>query len=115
MTSPFSQQVIDLIKEIPLGKVATYGQIARAAGNSRAARQVAWILNSSSEKYNLPWHRVVNGRGKISLPHDQGYETQKELLEKEGIVFSSADIIDLSSYQHDFVYSPENTYKGDLV
>ncbi|MFX1284206.1 MAG: MGMT family protein [Promethearchaeota archaeon] len=98
MNSSFSQRVKDIIKKIPTGKVATYGQIATYAGNPRASRQVAWILHSSSQKDNLPWHRVINSKGRISLPHNGGYEIQKELLEKEGIVFSVNDKIDFNLY-----------------
>jgi len=94
----FTSQAISLIQRIPRGKVATYGQIADLAGNRRGARMVVRILNSSSEKYDLPWHRIVNRNGQISLPRGNGYELQKELLEKEGVVFGSEDTIDLRKY-----------------
>ena len=71
---------------------------ATYAGNPRASRQVAWILHSSSRKDNLPWHRVINSKGRISLPHNGGYETQKGLLEKEGIVFDKNDNINFGHY-----------------
>ncbi|MFC0471513.1 MGMT family protein [Halalkalibacter kiskunsagensis] len=54
------EKVLDIIKHIPVGKVMTYGQIAKFAGSPRAARQVVRILHSMIRKYNLPWHRVVN-------------------------------------------------------
>jgi methylated-DNA-protein-cysteine methyltransferase-like protein len=91
----FSEKVKKLIKSIPKGKVATYGQIAAMAGSPLGARQVVRILHSSSRKENLPWHRIINGSGKISLPHGAGYEEQKALLMKEGIRFDKADQIDL--------------------
>lgn len=94
----FSEHVKQLIKQIPPGKVATYGQIAAYAGNPRASRQVSWILHSCSRKYDLPWHRVINRKGRISLPLYRGYETQKDLLEKEGIVFKEDQSIDLDIY-----------------
>jgi methylated-DNA-protein-cysteine methyltransferase-like protein len=94
----FSDRIKKLIKEIPPGKVATYGQIAAYAGNPRASRQVAWILHSCSRKDNLPWHRVINSKGRISLPLYGGYETQKKLLEIEGIVFKEDQSIDLKIY-----------------
>ena len=94
----FSHRVKRLIKAIPYGKVATYGQIASLAGNSRASRQVAWILHSCSEKDGLPWHRVINSKGRISLPHQGGYETQKKLLELEGIAFRENGSIDLDTF-----------------
>ncbi|MFX1507782.1 MAG: MGMT family protein [Promethearchaeota archaeon] len=98
MTTSFTQRVKDIIKKIPTGKVATYGQIATYAGNPRASRQVAWILHSSSGKDNLPWHRVINSKGRISLPHNGGYENQKELLEKEGISFDQYGKINFDQY-----------------
>jgi methylated-DNA-protein-cysteine methyltransferase-like protein len=76
MSSDFHQRVRQVIKRIPKGKVATYGQIALLAGDPRAARQVAWVLNSSSKRDKLPWHRVINSQGKISLPKGGGYELQ---------------------------------------
>ncbi len=75
----FTQRVKDIIKKIPKGKVATYGQIATCAGNPRATRVVVWILNSSSQKDKLPWHRVINSKGQISLKPGHGYELQRAL------------------------------------
>lgn len=95
----FHQRLIKVIKKIPRGKVATYGQIATMAGNPRAARQVAWVLNNASEKEKLPWHRVINRAGKISLPPGQGYELQKQLLKDEGVRFDLTDKIDLDRCQ----------------
>ncbi len=94
----FTQRVKDIIKKIPWGKVATYGQIATCAGNPRATRVVVWILNSSSQKDKLPWHRVINSKGQISLKPGQGYEIQKMLLQKEGVEFSKNDIVDIKRY-----------------
>lgn len=98
MCKSFYQRVIDVIKIIPEGKVSTYGQIASYAGNSRAARQVSYILHSSSRKENLPWHRVVNSKGRISLKPNHGYELQKRLLEREGIEFNEDDCINLKHF-----------------
>ena len=104
MPSPFTEKVKKLIKQIPTGKVATYGLIAALAGNPRGARQVARILHSCSRKDNLPWFRVVNRDGKISLAPFNGYEAQKQLLEKEGVVFTENDVIDFTA----FLWSPPN-------
>ena len=98
MKQSFTERLKALIKQIPIGKVATYGQIALYAGNPRASRQVAWVLHSSSRKDNLPWHRVINSKGRISLPKDRGYDLQKKLLENEGVVFDEDDFIDLDEY-----------------
>ena len=97
-TLSFTQRVKQVIRKIPRGKVATYGQIAAYAGSPRAVRQVVWILNSSSRKDKLPWHRVINRQGKISLKPNHGYEIQKMLLEKERVKFDKNDMIDLERY-----------------
>lgn len=98
MTDSFHQRVIALIKKIPKGSVATYGQIAALAGSPRAARQVVRALHSSSQKEGLPWHRVVNIKGRISLPHGAGYEEQQARLESEGVVFDRHGTIDLDTF-----------------
>ncbi len=94
----FHLRVITIIKRIPRGRVATYGQIAAFAGDPRGARQVVRVLHTSSEKEKLPWHRVVNREGRISLLPLEGYELQKALLEKEGVEFDQMETIDLERY-----------------
>ena len=94
----FSQRAKEIIKSIPRGKVATYGQIAAMAGNPGGARQVVWLLHSSAMKDKLPWHRVINKQGKISLPIGSGYEIQKQLLEKEGVRFGLRDKVNLDKF-----------------
>ena len=95
----FHQKVINIIKSIPKGKVAPYGQIAAMAGDPRGARMVVRVLHTSTKKENLPWHRVVNSEGGISLKPGSGYEVQKELLKKEGIIFKDDDSIDLKRFR----------------
>lgn len=85
----FTEQAIKVIVSVPKGKVLTYGQVARLAGSPRAARQVGWLLNSMSDKYRLPWHRIINSKGEISLRDPEGAFMQKMLLESENI-----DIVD---------------------
>lgn len=94
----FTSEVIRLIKSIPKGKVATYGQIAYMTDLYPSVRRVVWILHSCSEKEGLPWHRVVNSKGAISLKPGKGYERQKAMLKQEGIVFDEKDRIDLDRY-----------------
>jgi methylated-DNA-protein-cysteine methyltransferase-like protein len=96
--NPFTTSVKKLISRIPEGSITTYGIIAACAGNPRAARQVARILHTSSQKEALPWHRVVNRKGQISLKRLNGYEIQKQLLENEGVVFGKNDTIDLDIF-----------------
>jgi len=98
MHKSFYKRVIEIIIAIPYGKVATYGQIAAYAGNHRASRQVAYILHASSDKENLPWHRVINSQGSISLKPHYGYELQKQLLKKEGVKFKKNNCIDLKRF-----------------
>ncbi len=98
MATPFTCRVREIIQNIPSGKVTTYGIIAAHANNRAGARQVARILHSSSDKYDLPWHRVVNREAKISLPPGGGYELQRELLELEGVIFDSRDRIDFKIF-----------------
>lgn len=83
----FSENVINIIRNVPPGKVISYGQVAALAGNYRAARLVSKILKLSDEKDTLPWHRVINSRGAISLPEHMGGLIQRGLLEQEGIKF----------------------------
>lgn len=78
--------------------MASYGQIAALAGSPRAARQVVRTLHSSSQKEGLPWHRVVNAKGCISLPRGGGYEEQQARLEAEGVVFKAIGSIPMDTY-----------------
>jgi methylated-DNA-protein-cysteine methyltransferase-like protein len=94
----FTQRVVEAIKSIPRGKVATYGQIAAMAGNPRAARQVVRVLASLSAKEGLPWHRVINSKGTISLS-GAGFDEQKARLEAEGAVVDGRGAVDLKKYQ----------------
>ena len=93
----FTERVIAITRRIPRGRVTTYGLIAAAAGNYGGARQVARILHSSSDKYKLPWHRVVNVKGEISPRRSMGHITQRNLLEQEA-VFIEAGRINLEKF-----------------
>jgi len=94
----FTKVVLEIIENIPYGKVMTYGQIATYAGSPRGARQVSRILHSMSAKYGLPWHRVINSKGGISLTGEPGF-TQGELLSQEGIEVINKKI-DLTKHLH---------------
>lgn len=95
----FTKKIITLIKKIPKGKVSTYSQLARLAGNPQAVKGIVWIHYSQSSSQDLPWHRVTNAKGKISFPEmTDHWFRQKSLLLKEGIVFSESEKIDLERY-----------------
>lgn len=83
-------RVFTVLAAVPPGTVVTYGQVARLAGLPNGARQVGRILGNLPGDTQLPWHRVINAAGRISLePHSQGYENQKARLQEEGIVFNN--------------------------
>lgn len=82
------KNVWQVVEGIPRGHVLTYGEVARLAGMSRAARRVGQALHRAPKGRKLPWHRVVNAQGRISFPADSsGYREQKERLQEEGVVF----------------------------
>jgi methylated-DNA-protein-cysteine methyltransferase-like protein len=89
MGSTSSYQCIwDVVRQIPKGKVASYADIARLSGFFGQARKVGYSLHALPRGSNVPWHRVINSQGRISLPRTSGhYAKQKHLLEKEGVVF----------------------------
>ncbi|MGD0210241.1 MAG: MGMT family protein [Desulfomonilia bacterium] len=89
--------IYKIVKHIPKGKVATYGQIVRLAGIPGHARQVGYALHSLPDNSKVPWHRVINQKGRISL--DSARSFQHDLLESEGISFDKNDAIDLKKYQ----------------
>jgi len=97
--TPFTENVIEIIRSIPAGKVMTYGQIARLSGSPRAARQVVRILHSMSKKHRLPWHRVINAKGQIALQEDEAYNEQVLSLEAEGVEIGLGGVIDLDKFQ----------------
>lgn len=99
--SPFSAGLLSLLRKIPKGKVATYGQIAALAGNPRAARQVARLLHTLSDREKLPWHRVLNRNGRISLPMEGHGGLQRRLLLKEGVAVSTDGSLDLDRFGWD--------------
>ena len=82
------QRIYAVVRRIPRGRVATYGQVAELAGYAGHARQVGYALHALSDGTAVPWHRVLNARGEISLRSAPGAElTQRMLLEREGVPF----------------------------
>lgn len=88
-----------MIRRIPRGRVATYGQIARLAGLPGHARQVGYALHALPPSTSVPWQRVVNASGGISLRSSNGAAiTQRILLEREGVVFDARGRIALARF-----------------
>jgi methylated-DNA-protein-cysteine methyltransferase-like protein len=82
----------ETIRQIPRGKVSTYGEIAKFSGFIGRARMVGYALGNSPTGMKLPWHRVVNSQGKISFRRSRHYAMQKTLLVKEGVTFKGEKI-----------------------
>lgn len=93
------ERIYAVIRRIPRGRVATYGQIARLAGLPRRARQVGYALYALADEAGVPWQRVVNARGAISRrAHPYAERMQRALLEREGIVFAGGGRIPLRRF-----------------
>ncbi len=93
------QAILMIVRQIPKGKVATYGQIARLAGIPKNARQVGSVLRRLESNSGIPWHRVVNAKGEISVRKAGEYtDYQHELLVSEGVVFRSPNRISLADF-----------------
>jgi methylated-DNA-protein-cysteine methyltransferase-like protein len=87
------QRIWDVVRQIPKGKVASYGEIAKLSGFFGQARNVGYYLHALPNASNVPWHRVINSQGRISLPKTSShYAKQKHLLEKEGVVFKKGRV-----------------------
>jgi len=100
--SSFFERVYEVVRQIPRGKVATYGQIAALLEHPRAARTVGWALNGVTAGMDVPWQRVVNSSGRCSTtafsdPPDE----QRRILEAEGVEFRADGSIDLRRFGWD--------------
>jgi methylated-DNA-protein-cysteine methyltransferase-like protein len=85
-----TRRIVEAIRAVPRGRVASYRDLALAAGLPNGARQVARVLHSMSEKYGLPWHRVIRADGTIALKSGGGRELQAALLRAEGVEVSES-------------------------
>lgn len=92
------ERVLAVVRAIPRGRVATYGQVALLAGAPRAARQVGGILHRSGDRDDVPWHRVVNASGGIST-HKVGAGTLQEALLRAEAIEVGATGVDLLRYR----------------
>jgi methylated-DNA-protein-cysteine methyltransferase-like protein len=93
------ERVYAVVRRVPAGRVATYGQVARLAGLGPNARLVGYALHALPERCLVPWHRVINARGEISLTPMGGADvTQRLRLEREGVCFDGRGRVDLSNF-----------------
>jgi methylated-DNA-protein-cysteine methyltransferase-like protein len=95
----FYDRVYRMVERIPRGRVTTYGHIAALCGKPRAARTVGWALHALPDESRVPWHRVINARGgisiaKVGLPP----QLQRALLEREGVAFDADGRVDLERW-----------------
>ncbi len=99
----FKEKVVNFIKKIPKGKVASYGQVASVAGSPRAARQVGAILRGLNiEDGRIPWWRVVNNQGIISIKGNwtANKQLQRDLLRRDGVKVAEDFILDINKYRY---------------
>lgn len=95
----FFERVYEVARQIPYGRVTSYGAIAKALGAARSARMVGWAMNASHNREDIPAHRVVNRLGLLSGKfHFEGTNLMQQLLESEGIEVVDNKIINFEKY-----------------
>lgn len=93
------EKIYEVVKKIPHGKVATYGQVATAAGNPRWSQIVGYALHSNPSQQEIPCHRVVRKDGRVAASFAFGGENvQKMLLENEGVTFTDEFTVDMKKH-----------------
>jgi methylated-DNA-protein-cysteine methyltransferase-like protein len=99
MEANFFERVYVIARQIPEGKVTSYGAIAKALGTGRSARMVGWAMNASHNREDIPAHRVVNRKGLLSGKHHfAGTNLMQQLLENEGVKVVNNQIIDFEKH-----------------
>jgi methylated-DNA-protein-cysteine methyltransferase related protein len=99
-------RIYEVVRQVPRGRVASYGQIAEIVGAGCDARMVGYAMAATPEGSDVPWQRIVNRQGKISLP-GQGGEIQRMRLEAEGVTFDARNRIDMQRFGWAGSNSPE--------
>lgn len=95
----FFERVYEIVRQIPEGKVTSYGAIAKAIGAARSARMVGWAMNASHNLEDVPAHRVVNRNGMLTGKHHfDGTNLMQQLLENEGIKVVDNQIVDFNTH-----------------
>ena len=99
MEDSFFERVYVVVRQIPEGRVTTYGAIAKALGTAKSSRMVGWAMNASHGKDDVPAHRVVNRTGMLSGKHHfQGTNLMQQLLESEGVEVVDNQIVDFEKH-----------------
>ena len=107
----FFERVFEIARQIPYGKVTSYGAIAKALGSAKSARMVGWAMNASHQHDDIPAHRVVNRTGLLTGKHHfQGTNLMQQLLENEGVEIVNNQIINFESvfWEPEIKKTPEN-------
>jgi methylated-DNA-protein-cysteine methyltransferase-like protein len=92
--------IYSVVEQVPRGRVATYGQIAELAGIPRQPRRIGYALSALPPDSAVPWHRVINAKGEISMRARPGAENiQRKLLKREGVAFDRSGRIDLERFR----------------
>ena len=95
----FFERVYEIARQIPEGRVTSYGAIAKALGTARSARMVGWAMNATGNREDVPAHRVVNRIGMLSGKHHfDGTNLMQQLLENEGIEVVDNQIVDFEKH-----------------
>jgi methylated-DNA-protein-cysteine methyltransferase-like protein len=98
-TADFSDVVYRVVRRIPAGRVATYGEVAEAAGRPGAARAVGGVLRSLPEGLGVPWWRVLGSGGRITIPRHRHHDRlQRSLLAGEGVTFGPSGKVDMARH-----------------
>ena len=99
MEANFFERIYEIARQIPEGKVTSYGAIAKALGTARSARMVGWAMNACHNRDDVPAHRVVNRVGLLSGKHHfEGTNLMQQLLESEGITVVNNQIVDFEKH-----------------
>lgn len=94
----FFERVYEVVRQIPFGKVTSYGAIAKALGSAKSARMVGWAMNASHNQEDVPAHRVVNRTGLLTGKHHfQGTNLMQQLLESEGVEIVNNQIVNFDA------------------
>ena len=113
-----NRRIWEAICNIPIGSVASYGQIAEIAGYSRGARQVAYALRKLPDRHSVPWHRVIRASGKIAFnTGSPSFDEQRERLLQEGVAILNGRV-DMVRYRwqpdlDELLWKPSAAWDGD--